>query len=279
LKQAKWKFASLAGIALLLVLILLMTGCQDIRTLFQNPNYLYEDGAVLVNGADQPVVLANNAQAVDVSFVSLLDFIRQDPTDQLTYVERDNPEGLTPFVCSDFAEMVHNHAESAGIRAGYVSIDWVDGEIGHAINAFNTTDQGLVFIDCTGPSQYSQLEESANNLAPDSWDKVAYLLIGHKYGVINIDYAESGDYAYFERFEDQWQELKDQLATYNAEVKLYNQEIRDQVFVEDTPEIDRVRAWEKALTIKEDEIHRLSDKVGYARFRPLGIVDNYDIHW
>jgi hypothetical protein len=274
-----WNLKLSLGLTLLLLLALFVTGCAGLQTLFQNPKYVYEEGAILVDGADLPIELKNNPEAVNVSYQVLQDFIHQDTTDLLPYIERDNPDGLTPFVCSDFAELLHNNAETSGIRAGYVSIDWVSGEIGHAINAFETTDQGLVFIDCTGKSAYSQVEESENNVTLGSWDKVAYLVVGRKYAVISTAYAESGDYSFYERFEDKWQQLKEKLAAYNAEVKLYNQEIRDMLFLEGSPEITRIRNWEKRLTELENQIGVLSQEVGYSRFRPLGIVDNYVIHW
>jgi len=53
-------------------------------------------------------------------------------------------------VCGDFAETLHNKAEAAGIRTAFVHIELDDEDTGHALNAFHTTDKGLVFIDCTG---------------------------------------------------------------------------------------------------------------------------------
>jgi hypothetical protein len=53
------------------------------------------------------------------------------------------------FVCADFAEMLHNNAEKAGWRAAFVGITLSGGET-HALDAFETTDLGLVYIDCTG---------------------------------------------------------------------------------------------------------------------------------
>lgn len=60
----------------------------------------------------------------------------------------------------DFAERLHNNAEMAGIRCGLVILDMVgyqdphnlgiEPDAGHACNVFNTTDRGLVYIDCTG---------------------------------------------------------------------------------------------------------------------------------
>jgi hypothetical protein len=272
------KLKLITGFSLLL-LMLIVSGCSGIQSLFQNPKYIYEDGAVLVDGSDLPIVLKNNPQAVNVSYQKLLDFIRSDPTDLLPYIERDNRDGLIPFVCSDFAELVHNNAEAAGIRAGYVSIDWINGDIGHAIDAFQTTDQGLVFIDCTGQSQYSQVEDGQDNVTLGSWDKMAYVVAGRKYGVISTAYAESADYSFYERYVEKWQELKDKLAAYNSEVKLYNQEIGNTVFMEGSSELARIKNWEARLTEQENAIGELSLEVGYSRFRPLGTVKNYVIHW
>ena len=94
-------------------------------------------------GADgHRITLHRNASAVDVSYADLRDFLAIDTTDQNLYVS-----GV--FNCADFAEELFNHAEQSGIRAGYVSIFFADSEE-HAINAFNTTDKGLVYIDAIG---------------------------------------------------------------------------------------------------------------------------------
>ncbi len=265
--------------AILAGLLLALSGCAGLAPLLQNPNYIYEDGAVLVDGSDAPVELKNNPEAQEVSYTALLDFLHRDKTDLYTYVERDNPEGLTPFVCSDFAEMLHNNAEAAGIKAAYVSIDWVSGEIGHAVNAFNTTDKGLVFIDCTGDSLYSQMEANADSVSPGSWDKVAYLVEGRKYGVIAIAYAADTDYSFYEHYEEMWEELKSKTADYNAEVQLFNQELSENVYIEGSPELAEIQAWEKRLDEQEALLRNMMLEVGESRFRPLGIVSHYSVHW
>ncbi len=85
--------------------------------------------------------LKNNSDAEDVPWSALKAFLKRDKTDELTY--SDN------FVCADFAVTLHNNAEKAGIKAGVVSIDFMDDR-GHALNAFDTTDRGLLYIDVTG---------------------------------------------------------------------------------------------------------------------------------
>jgi hypothetical protein len=261
------------------LLLCLLAGCDTLQTLLQNPEYIYEDGAVLVDGADQPIHLINNPEAEDVSFKEVLAFIRQDTTDLVEYVERSNPGGIRPFVCSDFAEAVHNNAETAGIRAAYVSIDWEDGSIGHALDAFETTDSGIVYFDCTGKSVFSQIEETNSKIAMGSWDKVAYLEVGKKYGVIGLAYAESPDYLFFEQYDKKWLEYKQLLAEYNAAVIQYNQEIEGKVFRRGTLEYQRLQAWKAELISRENVLEEMTLEIGDSRFRPLGVVSNIVMHW
>jgi hypothetical protein len=97
-----------------------------------------------VVGADGGYIeLVNNPAAKDASWEELRQFLMQDATDQLAYND------LT-FVCADFAEMLHNNAETSGIRAAYITLDLAGQDIGHALNAFNTTDKGVIYIDNTG---------------------------------------------------------------------------------------------------------------------------------
>jgi hypothetical protein len=242
----------------------------------QNPNYIYENGAVLVGGNDRPIELKNNSAAVDPSFSEMVAFVRQDTTDLIPYVAKGAAAETAPFVCSDFAETLHNNAEAAGLRAAYVGIDFSDSAVGHAVNAFQTTDKGLVFIDCTGPSLYSQLESDAQ---AESWDKAAFVQIGLEYGIVPLDKADSGDYLIYLQFKADWQQLKKLLASYNSEVKLYNQEISGKVYRPGSPEMSAIRAWENRLSQQEQTINDLKARVGDSFFKPLGIVSNFFLHW
>ena len=49
------------------------------------------------------------------------------------------------YSCSHFARDVCNNAELAGLRCAFVSLRYP--ERGHAIVAFNTIDEGLVYFD------------------------------------------------------------------------------------------------------------------------------------
>jgi hypothetical protein len=118
------------------------------------------------------IILIDNLEAHDPSYSELVSLLRQDSTDMFPYriswarwgkmysgnpldnINLDRVKAIIdgtqsptpPQVCADFAERLHNNAELAGIRCGYVTLGGVD----HACNAFQTTDRGLVFIDVTG---------------------------------------------------------------------------------------------------------------------------------
>jgi len=145
-------------------------------------SHIYTRGMIEVGGDGEPIELINNPDATNPTYAELLAFIKRDRTDEYSYIF--GPPKIA-YVCSDFAEDVHNNAEAAGIKAAWVGID-IDGKTeGHAINAFQTTDIGLVYIDCTGKGLWS---ESPNR---SSWDRRAYVKVGEEYGVADIDKAKT----------------------------------------------------------------------------------------
>ena len=131
--------------SLLLILVLGVISCSpaSLSELKNNPLYVYENGAIHIGGDGEPVELINNPNADNPTFLDLLEFIKKDATDEHYY--NDNL-GENSYVCSDFAEDVHNNAERVGIKAAWVAVNFVDDYEGHALNAFVTTDKGLEYV-------------------------------------------------------------------------------------------------------------------------------------
>lgn len=94
-----------------------------------------------LKGNKKPIVLVSNVFARNTTYKNLLAFLKYDKTEQIKYRHG--------FVCADFAQVLHNHAEKAGITAGWVAVEFMDGST-HACNVFPTQDKGFVFVDCTG---------------------------------------------------------------------------------------------------------------------------------
>jgi len=150
------------------------------------------------------VSLVNNTNAVNPTFDQLMSFLEQDSTDTYTYMEGY----LIGRICGWFAERVHNNAEQAGIKAAFVAVNFVDTRTGHALNAFNTVDRGLVFIDCTGKSfgraSLRPIDPSIRTYKIGDTrrkNKIAYIDRGRPIGWINIGMPYGLDYSEYERWQ------------------------------------------------------------------------------
>ena len=143
--------------------------------------------------------LQNNTAARDVKLSELKDFLFNDKTDEQLYVPGSR-------MCGYFAQVVHNNAEKAGIRAGVAILSFQGDPTLHAINVFQTADKGLVYIDCTGTKRSpSGIEEWLNKLVyPRGQDRMAYISAGKAYGTIPLQDAESPQYSYYAGYTRNW---------------------------------------------------------------------------
>lgn len=137
-----------------------------------NESYVFFNGAIMVGADDHFIVLRNNPGAHNPTWTELKAFLEKDPTDRRAYVAGQ-------YTCGDFAETLHNSAEAAGIRAGIVAIELKSPTmagviVNHSLNAFETTDRGIMYIDETS--------STAGYYA----DKVANLKIGDDYSCVSI---------------------------------------------------------------------------------------------
>lgn len=115
------------------------------------------DGATFVGADGHEIKLLECKNATDVSYDEVIAFIKMDKTDKNAYTSN--------YQCGDFAETVQHNAEVHGINCGIVIIEGIN----HACNVFNTTDRGLVFVDCT------------NGNGGGSWDTTVNIEEGKQY--------------------------------------------------------------------------------------------------
>jgi len=93
----------------------------------------------------------DNSQATNPTYDQLMAFINQDKTDQ-------HPYDANSFNCVNYSTSIYNNAEAANIEAAMVSISLKNAVIGHAVNAYITSDYGLVYVDCTGRDTIARVE-------------------------------------------------------------------------------------------------------------------------
>jgi len=179
-----------------------------------DPPYALADGS--------QVTLTRNDKATNPTWAQVKSFITHDQTDQIQY-------SLGSFVCSNYAEEIYDNAEAHGIRAGFVAISFQDGSMPHALNAFETTDRGLVFIDSTMPlvafntvrmPGEKEFGISSNN------DKIGYLQVGQPYGIVSMSTNWGTKYSDYVAWQKALASFKTELANYNAEIESYNAKVK-----------------------------------------------------
>jgi len=211
------------------------------------------DVMATAGGDGEAIHLQENSAAVDPAWEELRAFLLADQTDARSY-------DSSRFVCADYAEALHNSAERAGIRAGYVVLEFGEGG-GHAIDAF-VVERSLVFIEPQG-------------------DQVAYVEVGKPYGVVPLQAAAEFDYAYLEHYASSVTEWLDDLDRYNAAVGSFNQEItafdRAVAAYNRQPsddEYDRLTEWQDRLDQESAELEQW-DRQLRAREAELGLTGGF----
>ncbi len=98
---------------------------------------------------------------MDPTYSEAITFINSDKSDENDYTN--------DYVCYDFTADFNDNAFQAGYRCGFVYIEFSDSA--HAIACFNTTDNGLIYIE------------------PQN-DEIVTLTVGHVYlGSIIVDFG------------------------------------------------------------------------------------------
>jgi hypothetical protein len=219
------------------------------------------------------VHLVNNPDARDVSFAELKSFILSDDTDDGLYVE-----GVR--MCGDFAEELHNNAEKAGIQAAFVAIHFKNQSVGHALDAFNTTDLGLVYIDCTGRGleEIAEAQLFSGDEPLYECDSIAYVSKGNEYGIVSIDRAKSLDYDFYAEYADTCRQVATMLDDYNSEVEAFNQALNGRTVLAE-PEYSQFKTWESEIDTMKAELEELFQVTGHYWAEPLGIVETVNMYW
>ena len=240
-----------------------------------------------LDGDGDPAKLYDNVRANDPSWSELRLFLLNDDTDQHAYKEGS-------FVCVDYAVMLHNRAEAAGIRAAYVNVEFRESGPGHALNAFQTIDRGLVYIDCTGQGLLDVRQDDHSDASDlSSYDKVGYISELREYGLIHPEYADSFEYGFYEDWLNRWQQYDDMQDDYNAamsalnrQIAAYNEQLRGRKVIKDPDEFKQLETWANELDDIEAElkqqravIDEMLAELGEFRWVSPGTVSVFYVHW
>jgi len=138
----------------------------DLRYSKPIPNFTYYP-----HSGGRQILPYRNPDSRDATLAEVLRFVQSTHISEQRYI----PDY---YVCGNFAHDLIRSAESAGLHCTLASMEFLGERIGHAIVAFRTTDQGLVFIDCTGGTEPSK---------PGTYNTIGYLKVGKTYGRLPLD--------------------------------------------------------------------------------------------
>jgi hypothetical protein len=220
----------------------------------------------------QNVSALKEGQLKNPTWEELKTFLMLDSTNELKYDKQK-------FDCTAFSLQLLKNARNAGLRVGFVEIEFEGQPIGHMLNAFQT-EKGLVFVDVTG------------NENGTGKDKVAYLEVGKPYGVLDLDrvkevvldcsidceemvsslryinYTDMFSYEYFSNY----MACKDLYETcgmlYNQAAEEYNRRTGKYSY-------EQLSKWyESLMTLKEEIISN-----NFYVMSQSGVVKNINIYW
>src|SRR5271157_445159 len=171
----------------------------------------------IINSTNARISVTEYRNATPISYDELISFIDNDNTVEAVY---DMPN----YTCGDFAAHLYDDAEAQGIKSGIVSIGFQGEATGHAINAFPTTDKGIVFVDCTG------INQSLKEMGYVPTRNIVYIQVGKELGEIP-DNQTGGNLSYsfydsrkekIDAYRQKWMDYEESLASYDLEKDDYN---------------------------------------------------------
>ncbi len=262
----------LAVIAASILALILLLGYIDSHT----PTYTVP--IPISNATGATVALVNYKNATDPTYDQLMNFLKADKT-------VTNKYSYPNFTCADFARRVHDNAEAAGIRCGFVAVEFLDTAIdysvydsgdgkfnpptpssdwGHGIDVFNTTDRGLIYVDAA-----SQVDFEGET--PEI--RISYLEKGKELNGIDIDWAVNTSYAFYESYKkdhlsliyDQ-REFNNDRRALEADIKAYG----------DANSETRLRI--DQINNRAIELNVRKSRLGPFYF-PQGITKDYTAYW
>jgi hypothetical protein len=180
-------------------------------------------------------------------------FLGMDDTNTMIYNDS--------FDCSGFAIELFKRARNVGLNCGFAEVAYSENISGHMMNAFRTSDMGIIFVDVTG------------DVNGDGADKIAYVEIGKPYGIVELSavtemivdcdvtcsqFAREVTYVNHSNIMsyDYFVKLKNCISFYEDCVSQYNIAVHDYNRGHDKYAFSELQKWNGNLGILQDELTR-----------------------
>jgi len=256
----------------------LLTESEETAPNAQTAAELMEELKLLQTSYDSLLKTTQQSGLINPTWEELQNFLLEDKTDEIPYA-------LDEFDCNGFTITLRDNAWLRGFRSAFVAIGFGQNAAGHAFNAFETTDKGIVYIE---PQR----------------DNVAYLekgsifatipLDGVKDRFINCDMAPTEfwgdisytdytgdiyDYPYYQNYSQRRDFYTDSIDAYNTDVESYNAAVAAFNQGSRTYSRDDIESWGEKITTWAKNIDALIDDLGSNPLLPMEAVSTIEIYW
>lgn len=212
----------------------------------------------------------DRSSLVNPTWSELKNFLEQDNTETLVYIEDE-------FDCEGFTLTLRDRAGKQGFRSAYVAINFGDAVAGHTLNAFETTEKGIVYVDDTGDTEGTGI------------DGIGYMEVGQPYGTVPLDAVKS-DYIACEGSPDEfWHPLTykshdnpfsyDYYLLYRNRLEFYNQSVV--AYNEAVSQYNRGSTKWSSLQLDKwnENLDALKRDLALPSFKPMSIVESIEVYW
>ncbi len=224
---------------------------------------LREDLATLQTNYENLLERLRQSTLENPAWSELKGLLAQDDTDMLPY-HKDS------FDCADFAITLRDRMWKYGVRCAYVEVSFSEGE-GHALNAFETTDNGLIYVDNTRADQiaYAELNQPYGTIHLDGV-KFKYIACSGSPSEFwtSLTYATHPNpfsYDYYIDYQRRRGFYQESVTAYNNAVGEYNEGSAKWSY-------SQLATW-------RDNLNALEKDLGLVFYEPAGEVRNIEVYW
>jgi hypothetical protein len=215
------------------------------------------------------LVVGSGGDLRNPTWAELNAFITQDKTDEIPY-------NINTFACVGYATLVRDNAHTLGFRGAFIQVSFTAGA-GHAFNLFETSDYGLIYIDCTG------VPEGAKS------DKVGYVKVGQSYQTLPLNVVKTEYISCDGQPDEFWQPLTYKTATNPFSYEYYAEYLVRRAFLSNTIQAfnDAVNEYNShtggwtanQLSEWTSNIDILKAELGSVFYEPMGLITNVETYW
>lgn len=241
---------------------------ENVKDLKKPTKFKMVFGSVLPESPPKhELIFTYNPKAQPTSFKRLLFFLSQQNGHEGDYV-------LDRHDCKHFAHELYEEALRQDIKSYFVTIEYVNHPVGHAVAAFPTTDQGMVYVDFTPTNGQDGFSPSKRLIWLEAGKNYLDIPVNQMWMGFENNFANFNDYhqkhrdlaSDAEHLQSRIVEYKRLASTHQLEIRDFNTRVNqlNQNQVQLSPaEVSEIQDEQSRLNRQAKDLNELSQELQY----------------